>query len=72
MKNRKELEFVVKGSTYKERKESLRDLALDYQLYECENSGGLSYGELAEIQEFFETNGKRYGLLREFRENGIC
>lgn len=30
-----------------------------------------SYGELAEYQAHFEKLGKRYGLLREFRENGI-
>lgn len=29
-------------------------------------------GELYHIQNFFETMGKRYGLLREFRENCIC
>lgn len=30
-----------------------------------------SYGEILEWQNYFEKNGKRYGLLREFRENGI-
>ena len=30
------------------------------------------YGELAEAAEHFEKLGKRYGLLKEFRENGIC
>ena len=31
-----------------------------------------SYGELAEFGEYFEKLGRRYGLLKEFRENGIC
>lgn len=30
-----------------------------------------SYSELSEIQSFFEANGKRYGLIKEFTENGI-
>lgn len=32
----------------------------------------MSYGELAIWQEHFERLGRRYGLLREFRENAIC
>ena len=31
----------------------------------------MSYSELAEVGERFYTLGKRYGLLKEFRENGI-
>ena len=30
-----------------------------------------SYGELAYYGDLFERLGKRYGLLKEFRENGI-
>ena len=62
--------FKIKGKNYTERKASLEDLAIEYS-----NNAGetcLSYGELAEIGNFFEKNGKRYGLLKEFRENGIC
>ena len=32
---------------------------------------GVSYGELAWMQRYFTIMGKRYGLLKEFRENGI-
>ena len=32
----------------------------------------LSYAELAEAGKHFEKLGKRFGLLREFKENGIC
>jgi hypothetical protein len=32
----------------------------------------LSWWECAEVSEKFEKLGRRYGLLREFRENGIC
>lgn len=58
----------VKGKTYDARKQYLRALAVEYSWMDL---GGLSYGELAEISAFFERNGKRYGLLEEFRENAI-
>lgn len=61
--------LVIHGRTYRERQESLRDLAIDIQYAD---NGGLSYGELADIQSFFEEHGRRLGLLREFRENCIC
>lgn len=55
--------------TYADIKAELRQRAIDWQ-----NSSvfhDYSYGELAIIQDYFERKGKRYGLLREFRENGI-
>lgn len=60
--------LCVKGKTYADKKAFLRDLAIQYSWFDCD---GLSYGELAEINAFFERNGKRYGLLEEFRENAI-
>ena len=67
------LPFQIDGETYQERKESLRDLAIEYQ----HNNDGdtdiqLSYRELADASDFFEGMGRKYGLLREFRENCIC
>lgn len=64
------LKLSVKGNTYEERKESAIELAKDYQY----NFSGLSwsYGELAEIQGYFTKIAKRYGLVNEFKENGIC
>ena len=63
--------LVVSGRSYQERKGDLQNKAIEWS-----NSVGQypkwSYGELATIQGFFETNGKRYGLLKEFRENAIC
>lgn len=32
----------------------------------------MSWGDLVEWQDFFTEYGRKYGLLREFRENGIC
>lgn len=31
----------------------------------------IKFGELYEFGAYFERLGKRYGLLKEFRENGI-
>lgn len=55
--------------TYKERKEEIRDEAIDFQFEFDQNN--YSYGELAYYQSYFTIMGKRYGLLKEFRENGI-
>lgn len=64
------LDFKIKGKTYSERKAYLEDLAIDYSNnFACLS---WSYGELAEISDWFYKNGKRYGLLTEFRENAIC
>ena len=63
--------FSVSGKTYQERKANLEQLAIDFQLADAEVSGGLSYGELADIGAFFNRAGRKLGLIREFRENGI-
>jgi len=69
-KNINILNFIIYGSTYKDRKEYLRELAIKWQL-EFSNLSW-SYGELAEIENYFYKNGKKYGLLKEFKENCIC
>ena len=56
--------------SYQEMKEQVRQEAIDWQDEASEQN--LSYGELAEAAEHFEKLGRRYGLLQEFRENGIC
>lgn len=67
------LYFEINGRNYRERKNSLRDLAIDFQ---SANDGDtdfqLSIGEYGAASAYFERMGKRYGLLREFRENCIC
>ena len=63
--------FKVSGKTYQERKADLQDKAIEWSNTQGEY-GAWSYGELADIQEFFENNARRYGLLQEFRENAIC
>jgi len=56
-------------NNYQKRKETARQKAIDWQSEASEQN--LSYGELAEIGNFFYKLGKRFGLLREFRENAI-
>lgn len=63
------LPLEIHGRTYRDRQNSLRQLAIDIQ---SEDAGGLSYGELYDLQQFFQWDGRKLGLLREFRENAIC
>lgn len=61
----------VSGKTRAEKKETARELAVRWQsllgyFYEC------SYEDFAIAGDYFYALGKRYGLLREFRENAIC
>ena len=57
-------------SKYYERKEEIRQQAIDWQL--DFSNRNYSWGELADWNDYFYKMGKRYGLLKEFRENGIC
>ena len=56
--------------TYQEKKEEARDKAIDWQLWSSEVS--MSWGECAYWCSYFTRLGRRYGLLREFHEEGIC
>ena len=60
----------VSGETYEEKQENARQLAINWQVRF--SSLDWSYGELSEIASYFERLGKRYGLLKEFKENAIC
>lgn len=57
---------------YQKAKAAAREKAVEFSNNMEEMTAGLSWGELAEIQNRFERLGRRYGLLREFRENAIC
>ncbi len=63
------IDFHVHGKTYAEKQASLCNTARRFQ-YEC--ADGLSWYELSRITAWFYTMGKRYGLLKDFRENAIC
>lgn len=54
---------------YQQGKAAARGAAIDFS-NNFENMN-LSWADLAAIGDYFERLGRRYGLLREFRENGI-
>ena len=55
---------------YEYYKNKARLKAIEWQLeFDRHN---YSYSELLEYQNYFKRIGKRYGLLKEFQENGIC
>lgn len=56
-------------SKYLQLKEKARQIAIDWQMEESERCS--SWGEYAEAGNYFYKLGKRFGLLREFRENAI-
>ena len=55
--------------TYQQSKERARERAILWQRLAGEKA--LYMSELAYWSAYFERLGKRYGLLREYRENGI-
>lgn len=55
---------------YEMKKEMARQEAIDWQNNPFRDSR--SYEDVQEAAEYFEKLGGRYGLLKEFRENGIC
>ena len=54
---------------YAQQKEAAREQAIGWQIWASDQN--LSYGELADHLAHFEALGRRYGLLTEFRTNGI-
>lgn len=55
--------------SYQEKKEQARKEAVEWSnTFKYKN---YSYGELIVYEEYFYRLAKRYGLVREFRENGI-
>lgn len=60
--------FKIKGKTYQERKENFYNIILDFMAHDI---GGLSYYETFLLQDYFETNARRYGLTKELKENCI-
>lgn len=56
-------------NTYQKQKEKAMEYAIEWQYEFAENS--YTWSECAEFTELFKKIGKRYGLLKEFGENGI-
>lgn len=55
--------------TYQKRKAAAREEAIRWQADFPEQD--ISWGELASAGDYFTKLARRYGLVREFRENGI-
>lgn len=55
--------------TYQQLKERAREKAIQWQSDFVTHN--YSWGELAEFDNYFTKLAKRYGLVREFKENGI-
>ena len=55
---------------YKKRQEALRGQAIEFQ-HKLFSADFASFESLYETCEYFRYWGKRFGLLREFRENAI-
>lgn len=54
---------------YQQAKERARQKVIDWQLTFSDNV--YYWGDLAYFSAYFEKLGKRYGLIKEFKENGI-
>ena len=59
----------IKTITVIKTKGEARQRAIDWQIYASKEN--LSYSEIAEWQGYFETLGRKFGLIKEFKENGI-
>lgn len=56
-------------NSYQKQKAAVREKAIDWQADFCMDS--YSWEELADWYDYFEKLAKRYGLIKEFKENGI-
>lgn len=52
---------------YQIEKEKARQKAIEWQ----NNFGSCSFEEIIHIENYFEKMARRYGLTKEFKENGI-
>lgn len=57
--------------TYKQRKEEARQKAVEWQIKTSQRHNPKTWGEIWEEQEEFTRLAKYYGLVKEFKENGI-
>ena len=54
---------------YNRLKEAARNAAIEWKITSSDEP--MSWSEFADVCQCFYKLGKRYGLLKEFRENGI-
>lgn len=63
------VEISISGNNYKQKQESLREQARNIQLLLSQSTQ--SYKTLVEVQNWLMAKATTYGLIKEFRENGI-
>lgn len=61
--------FKASGN-YRQDKANIQSIAMEYS--HLVSDAILYWSDCAAIGDWFEKMGRRYGLLREFRENAIC
>ena len=54
------------------RKASVENIAIEYSNNAIGESEDLFMSDILEIESWFYEQGKRYGLMTEFKENCIC
>ena len=54
---------------YQKKKQELREEAKEHQIQASEQN--LSWWDIYDYLEHLETQAKKYGLIKEFRENGV-
>ena len=60
----------MESNYYQRKKAQLRQKAIDFQSWFGRTR--LSYLDIAMYQTEFRIEARKYGLLKEFKENGIC
>ena len=61
-------ELKIKGTTYKQKKDSCAALAARVKRME---KGNLTFSEIQRLRAYFQKAGRKYGNLRLFRKMGV-
>lgn len=64
--------YLEPVKTREAKKWRFREFAIHWHHRAFSGDFEMSYDDLIQWQAFFATYGQKLGLLREFRENGIC
>ena len=64
------INFKVSGYGYRKKKDAARNIAIAWT--NTTDVSGLSWLDCQHVSDWFYTMGKRFGLLSEFSENGLC
>ena len=63
--------FQVSGRFFSEKQNSLRKTAIEFLKIDYNQAAELTGKELSIIHDFFEKNGRRYGMVKELRYMNI-